>query len=286
MRENSLNTNIESPDAIIRHTEHILEKGGVENEDTMYRGSRRFAVFDGATSLGGYRNRAGHTGGYLAAHIAKKVFSGKNLTLQEAALKTNHRIAEAMASHGIAMEQKENRWAVAFAAVDIDSVSKRIEWAQISDSLILVIDKDGSCHPLISDYDHDRETLIHWKQLADNGIGNIREAAAGDIVSVRRRANVTYGVLNGEAEASQFIRTGSAPLENIAHILIFTDGLIIPKENPKDDDDFQTMTALFKQGGLRGIKDYVREIEKTDPECRKYPRFKKSDDIAAIALSF
>ena len=43
---------------------------------------------------------------------------------------------------------------------------------------------------------------------------------------------------------------------------------------------------LFLNGGLREVKDFVRNLEKNDPKCWKYPRYKQYDDIAAISISF
>ena len=34
------------------------------------------------------------------------------------------------------------------------------------------------------------------------------------------------------------------------------------------------------------IKDFVRSLEKDDPKCWEYPRYKQYDDIAAISISF
>ena len=69
-------------------------------------------------------------------------------------------------------------------------------------------------------------------------------------------------------------------------MLVFTDGLIIPKEDPHAVDDFSTTVKLFQEGGLQKVRDYIRQVENTDPNCWKYPRYKKSDDIAALAISF
>lgn len=99
-------------------------------------------------------------------------------------------------------------------------------------------------------------------------------------------SNITYGIVNGEEEFVRFIHKGEEILENVEHIVIFTDGLIIPKENPEDSDDFNTFVKLFLEGGLKSIRDYVRDLEKDDPECWKYPRYKQYDDIAAISISF
>src|SRR3989338_2247001 len=49
---------------------------------------------------------------------------------------------------------------------------------------------------------------------------------------------------------------------------------------------FRRVCETVHEGGLEKIKDYVRGLEKDDPECWKYPRYKQYDDIAAISISF
>ncbi len=48
--------------------------------------------------------------------------------------------------------------------------------------------------------------------------------------------------------------------------------------------DFTPLVTLYRDLGLAGLKHHIRQIEETDPECRRFPRFKTHDDIAAIAL--
>lgn len=106
------------------------------------------------------------------------------------------------------------------------------------------------------------------------------------LVKLKEKMNVTYGMFSGEEQALSFLNKGRESLKQIKHILIFTDGLLIPKEDPKAKDDFDTFVKLFLGGGLLKIKNYVRGIEKDDPECWRCPRFKQYDDIAAISISF
>jgi len=43
---------------------------------------------------------------------------------------------------------------------------------------------------------------------------------------------------------------------------------------------------LACERGLDGLRDHVRSQEAADPDMKRYPRFKKHDDIAAIAIHF
>lgn len=269
--------------------EHLTDQGSSKmNEDEMLLGRRRFGVFDGAGSLlGGYTDEEGKTGGYLAAHIAEEAFRDESRTLAETVASANEKIKSAMEAKGVDTNQKENVWATTLAIVDIDLDGKKFQWEQIADSLILVIYKDGSHKMLINDdYDHDSEVLTKWKGLADAGETDLRPQIENDLAALFRNRNVEYGVLNGEPAALRFLKSGSESLNNVAHILIFTDGFFMPKENPQAEDDFETMTRIFLEQGLEGVKRYVRDIEDSDPQCLRYPRYKKHDDIAAIDISF
>jgi len=172
--------------------EHLLDKGvGRLNEDAIVLGENRFGVFDGASSLDGYTDEQGKTGGYLAANIAKATFESSTAGLVETALEANWNIAEAMAASGINAAQKENAWCSTMAIVDLDVGNRKFEWIQIADTLILTIGKDGTYQMLVKDYDHDRGVLSLWKKLADEGVGDIRSRLQGDLIELRRTANVS-----------------------------------------------------------------------------------------------
>jgi hypothetical protein len=268
-------------------TDHLLDKGvGKMNEDAVFIGDKRFGVFDGASSLDGYTDEEGKTGGYLAANIAKETFEGSNADIVATALEANRKIGGAMAAKNIDINRKEGTWCSTMAVVDIDTKNKKLEWAQIADALILVIKKDGSFQSLIEDdYDHDRGVMTLWKQMANAHTDDIRSKVQENIVELRRTANEKYGVLNGDPNAEKFIRKGSVPLMNVAHILLFTDGMIPPKEDPTAADDFSDLVKWYLEGGLPNVRNHIREIEESDPNCWKYPRYKKSDDIGAIAIN-
>lgn len=264
----------------------MLDKGVSKmNEDAVFIGEKRFGVFDGASSLDDYTDEQDRTGGYLAANIAKETFERSNAGLAETAMEANRKIGEAMAAKNIDIDRKESTWCSTMAVVDIDATDKKFEWAQIADALILVIKKDGAFQTLIKDdYEHDRGVMALWKQMAEAHVDDIRSKVQDNVVELRRTANEKYGVLNGDPNAANFLRTGSGSLEDVAYILLFTDGLIPPKEDPAAPDDFSDVVRWYLEGGLSNVRDHIREIEESDPNCWKYPRYKKSDDIGAIAI--
>jgi hypothetical protein len=175
----------------------------------------------------------------------------------------------------------------AFAAVDI--TGRFFEWAQIADCMILVVYGDGLVRPLIDNYDHDVETLVKWKELAKAGLSTRNElwtAVRARAAAKREMMNVDYGVLSGDTAAINFFRHGREPLENVRAVVLFTDGLFLPKADPAESDDLARLATYIVREGLQRAADTVREMERADPECVRFPRFKIHDDIAGVFIAF
>jgi hypothetical protein len=252
------------------------------NEDELLVTGSLFAVFDGATSLIGYENARGETGGRIAATIAAHAFVQER-SLQQSAVEANDRLQRCMTDAGIDMHRGEALWAVAVAAVRLTGA--KLEFLTIGNCLILAILGDGS-HMLLTPYvNQDLDVLTKWKELADHGVEDIYGALKPEIDEVRRQANRRYGYLNGQREAVEFLRAGQAELDDFESLVLFTDGLHIPSERPADPEGWGAFVELYRRAGLTGILQHVRTLERDDPECRQYARFKQHDDVAAIGIN-
>lgn len=265
--------------------ETIHEKGsGTVNEDNIFSKENMFGVFDGVSSLVKFVYEDGKTGGLVASSIAKEVFEKEDGGLTELAKKANALIKKEMLRRNVDISDKKNLWSTTVAVVKINK--DNFEWVQLADSLIVVVYEDASFKLLVTDYDLDKKTMLMWKELADKKTENIRQVLNDQIIKVRETMNVAYGVLSGEDEMVNFLKSGTESLENVRSIIIFTDGLFIPKEDPKGEDNFSLFVKLFNEGGLEKIRNYVRGLEDSDPKCWKYIRFKQHDDIGAVAVTF
>lgn len=267
--------------------EQVHDQGsGLLNEDVLLTGKNVFGVFDGATGHDGYLDEEGKTGGYLAAHIAESVFreGGANHDLFVLTRVANERIGEEIQRRGIDVSDGVNRWCTTVSVVRIRE--NDFEWAQTGDSSIVVVYKDGSFKKL-PNYFWDAETLELWRKFAKQGVKDIGRLPdiETQVLKVRRLSNLTYGYLNGDPEAVRFFKHGIESLKDVVHILLYSDGFELPQEDPSADGT-EVLVRLFIKHGPEYVKNYVRDIEKSDPECWKYPRFKQHDDMTAIAVSF
>jgi len=262
----------------------ILEKGsGIQNEDNLFINNDKniFAIFDGATSLNKFIDSVtNNTGGFIASQTAVEIFQNNpDKNLKEIFIEINNIIKTKMTAKNIDTSDINNCWSTAAAVIRIDNTNNTVEWAQISDCQILFLYKDKHYKLANPNYEHDSETLTLKNKLNDQQLKD-------QLIKVRRQANVSYGFLNGDPNAKDFIITGNESLADISDIVLFTDGLLIPNPDPSKPDDFETLISLYRQNGLQEIKDYVRKLQAADPQLTKYPRFKVHDDIAAISVQF
>jgi len=269
------------------HITSILEQGSADcNEDRLLLGDGLYGVFDGATSLGSKELFEGLTGGGMAAQIAKDSFSNCTESLYEAGVDANRRVAIAQTSVGKDMSSRENLWTTSMAVVRV--VGSQLEFCQTGDCLIVLMHRDGSHSLLTPEIDIDCETMTLWKELnsGEKAESTIYNELRQQIRKVRLQMNRDYGVLNGEPEAITFFNHGSVSLTSVTDVLLFTDGLYMPKNNPEAPSDWSGLVEQYKAGGLNGLRDYVRKLQRSDPALTLYPRFKMHDDIAAVALQF
>ncbi len=260
------------------------EKGsGQFNEDVLLEAGGLLGVFDGATSLDKRRFQGGLTGGLLAARTAAQSFQGNQSRLDQLAKEANESIQTAQMKEGIGLDERHKLWSTSLAVVHL--AGNQLEYCQTGDALILFVLKDGSYKVITPDIDIDRDTLQLWKEMQVSPDALIHEILAEQIRKVRLEMNISYGVLNGEPEALNFIHHGYENLTDVSDVLLFTDGLHLPRENPYEEHDWQSFVELYRLGGLHLVRDHVRHLQQQDPACRKYPRFKLHDDIAAVAIS-
>ncbi|GAB6112333.1 protein phosphatase 2C domain-containing protein [Desulfomicrobium salsuginis] len=262
------------------HIEHILEQGsGPRNEDCLIMDGSIFGVFDGATSLDGACFGDGESGGFMASTIAGRTFLRNHQPLLRLGVEANDAIRGGMESRRVDVSRRRSLWSTSAAVVRLrDGV---VEWFQTGDCQVVFMDGDGGFRLPAAREDHDYPTLCTIRER-----GRFHPEVQALIETVREGMNRDYGVLNGEREAVGFFRAGAEPVGGVKSVLLFTDGLDVPCTSPARRKDYSCLVGMARELGLQGLRDHVRGREAADPDIELYPRFKKHDDIAAIAIHF
>ncbi|CAG34861.1 protein phosphatase 2C domain-containing protein [Desulfotalea psychrophila] len=277
----SLQTSLQEPVSYTEDyfVESLLEQGSsAVNEDSLSITADVFGVYDGSTSLVSCKY-SGSTGGRIAADLAAETFARGKGTLAMRATVANRAIWQKMEQEGVDRSLGENLWATSLAVIKIHRNS--IEWCALGDCRLLFIYGDGSYRQINRVEDHDRQTLALMESLGGLSTSRKHPRMRQQIIEVRRRMNIDYGVLTGEERALGFLQTGLEPRAGIVDMLLFSDGLLLPGEG---QSGLGKMVKAYQNGGLAALREDVRSWQNSDPDCISWPRFKKHDDASAISL--
>lgn len=268
----------------INKIEHVFAQGsGPLNEDCLTCSDNLFGVFDGASSLVPHLFQ-GKTGAWWASRLISNEFAKNDASLFELGSRANKQLQLQMTAMQVESKDNLHCWSASAAVCRLNE--NHIEWLQSGDCQILAITKEGKCRLLTDYHNHDRETLKLWQRLIASNDPEPRKKLRPQVEKVRRQMNRSYGAFNGKPAALDFFRLGRHPIDKIRHLLIFTDGLLPPSEEPGEEPDFCWLAKHFHSGGLQQVMQEIRQLEKSDPHCHRFPRFKQHDDIAAVAISF
>ena len=263
--------------------ERVFEQGsGLLNEDCLTCQDNLFGVFDGASSLVPNLFQ-GKTGAWWAYRMIRSEFAKNDASLFELGSRANKQLQLQMTAMQVESNDHLHCWSTSAAVCRLKD--NHVEWLQSGDCQILAISQNDECRLLTDYHNHDQETLQLWQRLIANNEPEPRKKLRPQIEKVRGQMNRSYGTFNGNPAALDFCHLGSHPLSDIRHLLIFTDGLLPPSEHPDEKPDFCWLARHFHQGGLQQVMQEIRRLEKSDPHCHRFPRFKQHDDIAAIAVS-
>ncbi|MFD1738645.1 hypothetical protein ACFSCX_19170 [Bacillus salitolerans] len=278
--------------------ERITFKGVRElNEDSLIINNdiQVYGVADGVSSLVSFYDKDNRTGGYIASNEVKSYI--ESLTVSHSLLSDlemiNNRLLKKMLNNNINVLRKEHLWGTALAVVKVSEDS--VEYAQTGDCMILAVYQDNSeIRPLT------RLQVVHledvaiakWRRSVREGLTkreDLIKRVEDILISNRLKSNTKdgYGVLNGEEEAIKYIEYGKINRTRLKHLLVMTDGLFLPKEIIPDQINYwEYITKAILEKGIQQYALDLIKLEESDPECLKYPRFKKSDDKAGIVISF
>jgi hypothetical protein len=119
------------------------------------------------------------------------------------------------------------------------------------------------------------------------GLSDIKAISARlqpELLANRRRRNRAdgYGVIAADRACLAFVE--HMPLLDPRSALMASDGFFRLVDHYHDITEQDLLARASGNGGIVALYERLRAIERGDPDCRKFPRFKPADDASAIAL--
>lgn len=263
----------------------VSRQGSAEwNEDAFVvrESAGIYGVFDGATSLNGYRDENGETGGSIASRLMKRFWEdlteeeASRIQMTEALLAANDGLRTAMLERGIDTRDPSSQWMTGAAIVRIGH--RRIEYAQVGDCTLAAVYEDGSVRVL------SRDSVAFLDRLALNSPAELR---SGIIARNRLLANTPdgYPCLNGDPRVADYLEYGSIHRIRVQGLLLLTDGLFDLTAHRSDQPDLSRIVSFVLDQSLDDYVDWLVRVEHDDHDCVNYPRFKLSDDKTGIWIA-
>ncbi|MHC9420047.1 protein phosphatase 2C domain-containing protein [Sphingomonas citri] len=249
------------------------------NDDRAGASARCAWVIDGATDLappGLLGDRGGAA--WLAATADAAFGLGEAADLRA----TCASVYETVAARYAAERRREPAgvWelpSASFAAVQLVGDSLDVAWA--GDCAILRARADGAVDWLTPAPDRAAES-VEAAALGD-ALGGARTPA---VIADRRAARERPGrrVLGVEAAASSASTDHASVTAALGDtLLLMSDGFAALVDS-YDAYDAPGLMAAVRERGVAALAEELRAIERDDPDCRRFPRFKRSDDATAL----
>lgn len=249
-------------------------------------------VIDGATSLGD-RTVTGRTtdGEWLSDRfdslLRERVHD--DATLTDIVRRCTEAVREEFAGHvggGEIPEESKPSGAIALARWDGETVSYLV----LGDCSVVLAGPEGTEAVLgEGPREYDEQVVERMATLIrDQGYDyeEAWEAVQPDLRSNRRMKNQPdgYWTLGFDPASVDHAVTGRHRLAATTAGLLFTDGFEHLATTYDVFADWDTLASYVCRNGLERAFTVLRAVERSDPECERYPRLKPSDDASAVAL--
>lgn len=165
----------------------------------------------------------------------------------------------------------------------------RLHIAFVGDSRVLVEASDDSVHNYgITPSRGASETKLAQKMISAGkglGVDAIRQTVIQDLQRSREMVNMVEGfwLLGADERVGEHLQMATLVLSGPATVLLATDGFYALTEDYKHYGD-RELIATSQVVGLKTLARELRHIEDSDPDGKRYPRMKKSDDATALLV--
>ncbi len=258
------------------------------NDDAFCHADNLAAVFDGATSIGEPILPADSDAAWIARKGAQGLVAHADKGAREAL-----RLALADAERDFLKERlraPRAPYEIPLASMMlITPVADKLDCYWYGDCTALIARRDepveiiGTAFANRAGEAKGAVALSKAKGIAPAAESNLPEFLDA-LREQRNRAHAgTPRVFAPDVRVFERVRSASVPVSQGTKVLLCSDGFLALASD-YDAYDVAGLVAAVLSRGLKPLYDELRRIENDDPDGRKYPRFKTSDDATALLV--
>lgn len=277
----------------IQIVETVSDKAGSINEDYVGYNNKAAWILDGATALGENHFLDGKSdASFYVSHFSNELddrIADIEIPLREVFRSTIAKISDSFKEKfNYAKIKPYELPSASMAVVRINGT--RLECATLGDCKILV-SYDGEVKRFSQSTKLellDLEVIQKIKKIQIDGeidFANVRAKIKNDLQTNRALMNRSngYWVLGFDPRAADYIDCIELDSSVVGDILLISDGFLHLVDTFAKFSDEELLCQVVEKG-VENVKSILRELEKDDKNCVKYPRLKPSDDASAILL--
>lgn len=261
------------------------------NDDAFCHSETLAAVFDGATGLGEQLLPVDSDAAWIARRGAEGLILHEAPHLAPREILSRAAFDAEKQFHELRLRPPVETYEIPFASMMfVSAQADRMEALWFGDCAVLVKQPDAAAHIIGDALDKRAAEAARVAKLA--AAKNLAPAAGVSraeylpaLRAARNRMNTMEGswAFSPDANCADHAQSLAFAAPSGTHMLLVSDGfLALASDYLRYDADTLLEAAVSK--GLRALYNELRAIEDADPEGRKYPRFKKSDDATAVLL--
>ena len=261
------------------------------NDDAFCHSETLAAVFDGATGLGEQLLPVDSDAAWIARRGAEGLILHEAPHLSPREILSRAAFDAEKQFHELRLRLPAETYEVPFASMMFVSAREdRMEALWFGDCAALVRSRAAPAHIIGDALDKRAAEAARVAKLA--AAKNLAPAAGVSraeylpaLRAARNHMNTVEGswAFSPDASCADHAQSLTFTAPSGAHMLLVSDGfLALASDYLRYNADTLLEAAL--SNGLRKLYNELRAVEDADPNGRKYPRFKKSDDATAVLL--
>jgi hypothetical protein len=267
-----------------------LPGGDRPSEDRIFRASGAVIVLDGVSTVSDDQPRGGWYAQVLGERLVAGLAADPNADLRHV---LEQAISVIVGEHGLVPGSSP-----ASTVSIVRHRGEQVDALVLADSPVIAFTNDHAVDPVrdsrLAQLVSGRPEYAEYRSWLRAGRGFqapehralLQKLRAHQLRHLNNRAPGGYWVAEAVPEAARHAVVRSWPAVDLAEILVMTDGVSASVEEYGLYPSWDHLARACRTDGPDTVVRAIRNIEAQDPDGRRWPRYKISDDKAIASLQF